>query len=380
MKSVRPVRYAALCLAVAAGLVLSACGGGGGGDASIGPDADVAIQVGAQKITNGDIERRAMFLATAPQAPAAGETAPPGPPAKDSEEYREFRLRAAEQLRDEKVFGILAARCGKPCAVTDKEIDEQITLLTQEQFNGDAAALAEALKQRGITRAELAASLKASQQEQRLTEREEAKVVYTDAEALAYYRKNIAQYRLAAEKRLSHILVATKAQATAIRAEATPQTFAAIARERSIDEAAKSSGGDLGPVGAGGLLPELQVVAQTLKPGQISAPVRSQFGWHLLLVRDIKARTKTFEEVKQEIISQESQVKRAAAVQKWRDTVLKKQQDAAKYLNPKIAPEKPSVPTTPTRTGATTGAGTTKTTSTTGTTPATTSTSGPATP
>ena len=210
------------------------------------------------------------------------------------------------------------------------------------------------------------ASLRAAKQEQRLSTRVEQNVTYTDAEALAYYRKNISQYKLAAEKRLSHILVATRAQALAIRAEATAANFAQLARERSTDVGAKSSGGDLGSVtgGSTALLPELSEAAQKLKPGQISQPVQTQFGWHLLLLRDIKARTKTFDEVKDQIVMQELEVKRAAAVQKWRDTVVKKQQDRAKYLNPKVAPATPATTTTAaaTTTKATATAKTTATT------------------
>ena len=363
--STRPARtVAALVAALVASVGLAACGGGdtGGGDASIGPDADVAIQIGAQKITNREIENRAMFLATNPTS-----NEPVTAPAKDSADFKEFRLQAAEQLRDERVFNILAAQCGKPCAVTDAEIDTQLDDIRDQQFAGSAAEFKKALQTRGITEADLRKSLKASQQEQRLTAREQAKVKYTDAEGMAYYKKNIAQYKLIAEKRISHILVATKAAAAAIRAEATAANFAELARTRSIDPSAKTPGGeDLGSVTAGGLLPELAAAAQTLKSGQISAPIQSQFGWHVMLARQIAARTKPYDEVKGEIEAQEIQVKQAAAVQKWRDTTVKKQQDTAKYLNGKIAPETPAAPATtapsttaPTTTSATTGTSTT---------------------
>jgi foldase protein PrsA len=337
---------------------LAACGGGGG-DATLGPDDAVAIQIGAQKITNGEIERRALFLATAP----TGST-PTEPPAKDSKEFREFRLQAAEQLRDERVFGILAAQCGSPCKVTDTAVNADVKTIVDQQFNGVQADLVTALGQRGINLADLRASLRAAKQEERLSTRVEQNVTYTDAEALAYYRTNIAQYKLRAEKRLSHILVATKAEALAIRAEATAANFAQLARQRSKDDAAKSSGGDLGPVDSTALLPEIYQAAQKLKAGQISQPVQSQFGWHLLLLRNIKARTKTFDEVKDMIVKQELEVRRAAAVQKWRDTVVKKQQDRAKYLNPKVAPAAPATTTTAAAT-TTKGAATGKTTATT---------------
>lgn len=371
-------KIATILAALAMSAGLAACGGGGG-DATLGADNAVAIQIGAQKVTNGEIERRALFLATAP----TGST-PTEPPAADSKEFREFRLQAAEQLRDERVFGILATQCGAPCKVTDAAVNADVKSIVDDQFSGVQADLTKALGQRGITLADLRASLRAAKQEERLSARVEQNVVYTDAQALAYYRANLAQYKLAAEKRLSHILVATKAQALAIRAEATPANFGRLARDNSTDSAAKTSGGDLGPPNSVGLLPEISAAAQTLKAGQISQPVQSQFGWHLLLLRAIKARTKTFDEVKAQIVMQELEVKRAAAVQKWRDTVVKKQQDRAKYLNSKIAPPAPA--TTTAATTATTKTG--KTTATTTARPSTggttvtvpTSTSAPATP
>jgi len=376
----------ALLSALTASFALAACGGGGGsgGDKSLGPPNAVAIQVGAETITNGDIERRAMFLSTNPTS-AQAVTAP----AKDSKEFREFRLQAAEQLRDERVFGILATQCGKACAVTEKEIDKQLTDIQDQQFAGSASQFDIALKARGISRADLRRSLKASQQEQRLTAREQDKVVYTDKEGLAYYKKNIAQYKLIAEKRISHVLVKTKPEAAAIRAEATPANFAALARSKSIDPAAKTPDGeDLGSITGGGLLPELAAVAQQLKPNQISAPVQSQFGWHILLMRQVKARTRTYAEVKSEIEDQELQIKQAAAVQTWRDTVVKKLHDTAKYLNAKVAPAKPAAAATTTSATSTTtgtsGSTTTATPTTTSATPTATvrsgATTGPATP
>jgi parvulin-like peptidyl-prolyl isomerase len=368
-----------LLVAIVATFGLAACGGGGGGgDKTLGPADAVAIQVGAEKITNGQIENRATLLATAPGT----DGQPVAAPATDSKEFKEFRLTAAEQLRDERVFKILAAQCGKDCKATKAEIDTQIKDIKTQQFRGDEAAFKEALTGRGITEADLRQSLTASLEEQNLTQREQDKVTYSDAEGLAYYSKNIAQYKLVAEKRVSHILVATKAEADAIKAEATLENFSELSRTKSIDPAAKNADGDdLGPVTGGGLLPELSSAALQLKPGQMSKPIESQFGWHVLLLRDIKARTKIYDEVKADIKAQELQVKQAAAVQKWRDTVVKKLQDTAKYLNAKVAPAPSATPTTSTTTtsGGTTVTAPTATVTQTITTPPATTT-GPATP
>lgn len=368
---------ATIAAAVVVGAGLAACGGGG--DASLGPDADAAVRVGSATITNGDIERRAVFLATAPD-PTTG--APAEPPAKDSEDFRGFRLSAADQLVDERVFGILAAQCGAPCRVTNKELDAQVKELTDQSFRGSTAELKKALEERGITLADYRSSLRAATQEERLTAKVESEVTFTEAQARAYYAANRAQYKLASEKRLSHVLLPSKAEAEALRAELTPENFADLARERSTDPAAKETGGDLGAVNGSGLIPEIAAAAQTLKPGQISKPVQSQFGWHLLLVRDVKARTKSFDEVRDDIVQQQLQVAQAAAVQKWRDTVFAKRKAVAKYLNDKVAPATPvattPAPTTSTAKPATTTA-TPRTSTTKGATTGT-STSGAATP
>ena len=121
--------------ALLATLGFAACGGGGG-DKTLGPPDAVAIQVGVEKITNGQIESRATLLATAPGT----DGQPATPPAVDSQEFKEFRLTAAEQLRDERVFKILAKQCGKPCQATTAEIDTQIKDIKTQQFRGDEAA------------------------------------------------------------------------------------------------------------------------------------------------------------------------------------------------------------------------------------------------
>ena len=161
----RPKKIATILAALAMGVGLAACGGGGG-DANLGPSDEVAIQIGAQKITNGEIDRRAEFLATAPNGATATK-----PPAKDSKEFREFRLQAAEQLRDERVFGILAARCGGPCAVTEKQVDAEVKGIVDQSFNGSRPSLTQALDQRGITIADLRAIIRAAKREQALRSR-----------------------------------------------------------------------------------------------------------------------------------------------------------------------------------------------------------------
>ncbi len=66
--------------------------------------------------------------------------------------------------------------------------------------------------------------------------------------------------------------------------KAGKKTFEQAAKENSDDPGSKENGGDLGPFMRGMMVPEFDKVAFTLKPGEISAPVKSQFGYHIIQV------------------------------------------------------------------------------------------------
>lgn len=133
-----------------------------------------------------------------------------------------------------------------------------------------------------------------------------------DAELRADYEKNKASF---ASTELSHILVAYRGGAIPPRSgEALPledamkkaqaieaklrsgAEFGPMAAQYSDDQTTADSGGSLGPVAPGALPPDVQSVIDHLGKGEISGPVRTQFGIHIFKVIDRKAQT--FEEVK----------------------------------------------------------------------------------
>jgi parvulin-like peptidyl-prolyl isomerase len=75
--------------------------------------------------------------------------------------------------------------------------------------------------------------------------------------------------------------------------------FAALAKEYSSDEGSKANGGELGFVMKGQLVPEFEDKAFSMKAGEVSEPVRTQFGWHIIKVSEIKdVKVPTKEEAK----------------------------------------------------------------------------------
>lgn len=104
-----------------------------------------------------------------------------------------------------------------------------------------------------------------------------------------------------------HILVETKEEADAIKAELDAGgDFAAIAQEKSIDPGSGANGGDLGFFAKGMMVPEFETAAFALaNPGDVSAPVQSQFGWHIIKLEEKRpSAPPAFEQVAPQIQQQ----------------------------------------------------------------------------
>lgn len=93
------------------------------------------------------------------------------------------------------------------------------------------------------------------------------------------------------EYNASHIIVETEAEAIALRAQLDEGAdFAELAREHSFDGAA-ANGGNLGWFGPGAMIPEFENAVADLEVGQFMGPLQTQFGWHLVLLNDMRMTT-----------------------------------------------------------------------------------------
>jgi peptidyl-prolyl cis-trans isomerase C len=131
----------------------------------------------------------------------------------------------------------------------------------------------------------------------------EGKAAITDQAMRKVYDEAVKQMAGESEVRARHILVATEPEANAILAEIKKGTdFAELARQKSKDPGAAAEGGDLGYFSKEQMVPEFAEVAFKLDKGQLSDPVKTQFGWHILKVEDKRTKpAPDFAQVKDQV-------------------------------------------------------------------------------
>ncbi len=143
------------------------------------------------------------------------------------------------------------------------------------------------------------------------------KVRVTDDEIQKFYDENPDQFEAGTTYNASHILVETEEKAVEIAAQIS-------AGEISFEDAARANstcpsgqqGGELGDFGHGQMVPEFEQACDTLEVGEMSAPVQTQFGWHLVKLNKKEDGGKMeLAEVKEQIHQALMQQKQQAAYQ-----------------------------------------------------------------
>ena len=228
----------------------------------------------------------------------------------------EQKLEGYRQLLDEMITEKLVTKAAAGITVPQSEVDAQIAKIkaqfpSEEDFSKQLAQVGQSPEQLNDT------IKKMLQQQQWLEGQIAGKTEVTDEEAKQFYEANKAEFQQPDTVKASHILFLVNkddsqdianqkleaAKAAQVRAKAG-EDFTKLAKELSEEPGAKESGGDLGFFPKDRMVPEFSEVAFNQKVDDISEPVRTQFGWHVIKVTEKKAAgTVPYEEVKTQLVT-----------------------------------------------------------------------------
>ena len=229
----------------------------------------------------------------------------------------------------------------------EQEMDKRDIKVTKEDTEnaikeivdkvGSKEQLQQILKQNGVSAADFRKDLAQEVRMKKLA-KELGNSDVSDADAKKYYNENIKQFKYPEKVRASHILIAVnpqeieeiitsnkenaglskeeikkkvdaeiaakKAKADKVLAEVKkdPSQFAKIAKENSDDTTTAVKGGELGFFSAQEMVPEFSKAAFSMKPNTVSGLVKTNFGYHIIMVTDrMAAGQEPFEKVKNDI-------------------------------------------------------------------------------
>lgn len=217
-------------------------------------------------------------------------------------------------------------------AVTQEDVEERL-----EEIKADfpsEQAFEEALAEQGLTLDQLRVLVRDREIESELRAEVTSGVDPTEEELLAYYEGHLNTY---GRTRAQHILVQEESLASDIsdRLQAAPNgevddLFAELAAEHSEDESNADKAGDLGFFTAGQFVQEFEDAVAELDVGDISDPVETEFGFHV--IRVTARRVETFEEARAEI---EELVDDSLEEEVWSEWLAAVYEEADVKVNPR---------------------------------------------
>ncbi len=312
----------------------------------------VLVKVNGDIVTKGDFERRQVeFLR---QRPELQNVTP------DSPELQKAVAESTPLLILSAVDELLLVQRGRELGytMTDEQFKSVLDNIKKDNNIDDEAKFQEALKQEGMTLADLRRQLEKNMLETRVQQNEVlAKISVTEDEAHAYYDAHKQEFTTPSSIMLREILLVVPtsdrgvnvAQDDAVKAKAEDirhrllggEPFARLAGEVS-DASSKANGGLIGPINIDELAPALQKVLESIKVGEASEVIRTQRGYQILFLESrSETKVKTFDEARTDISDKIAEQKRRGETQKyleklrsaatitWRNDELKKAYEQA---------------------------------------------------
>jgi parvulin-like peptidyl-prolyl isomerase len=216
--------------------------------------------------------------------------------------------------------------------ITEEEVAQQLEQIKGEFPSEDA--FQDAVAEQGLTPDYLNELIYDSLLEEELRAKVTEGAGPTDDELLDFYQENLNDYR---QTRAQHILLESRKLAASLatrlrgaRGGEVERLFARLAERYSTDPSNAGKSGDLGYFSAGQVAPPFEQAAADLSIGEISAPVKTQFGFHVIRVTD--RRVAPFEQVQGQI---GDQLGGEAEDEAWQEWVVDAYEDADIRVNPR---------------------------------------------
>lgn len=167
----------------------------------------------------------------------------------------------------------------------------------------------------------------------------EAKAAVTEDKLRKLYDETAKNLKPEEEVRARHILVKTEDEAKKVEERlAKGEDFAKVANDLSTDPGSGKQGGDLGYFGRGQMVPAFEEAAFKLEPGKVSAPVKSQFGWHVIKLEDKRTRpVPPFDQVRPQIENYVVRTSQQEMILKLRNEAKVERTEAGKPQTPEPA-------------------------------------------
>ena len=303
-------------------LALVAAGCGGTSSATLGTD-DVAL-VGSQEITK---EQFQSLMARAKKSYDAQKRPFPKP---GTTEYEQLKGQAITFLVQQAEFAQEADDMG--IEITDEKVDKRIEKLKKQFYGGSDERFKKTLEQQGLTEDQAKEQVRSSLISEELFKRVTNDIKVSQSDIKSYYASHKSQYGQPESREVRHILVQKKALADTLYAQLKAgANFAKLAKRYSKDPGSASNGGKL-TVSKGQTVPEFDKTAFSLKKGELSPPIHTQYGYHIIeALSDIKAaQTTPLSKVEASIKQQLGQQRKNDAMTKWVEDTKKD------YCNSKI--------------------------------------------
>ena len=292
-------------------LAAVAAGCGGTSTATLGSD-DAAI-VGSQAITK---EQFRSLMDRAKKSYDAQKRPFPKPGTTEYEQLKgqavTFLVQRAEYAQEADAMGI---------KVTDSDVDKRIEQLKKQYYGGSEARYEKTLKQQGLTTDQAKEEVRASLIAEDLFKKITDKVKVSQSDIKAYYTSHKSQYVQPESREVRHILVTKKALADSLWAKLKAgANFAALAKKYSKDPGSASNGGKL-TISKGQTVAEFDKTAFDLKKGELSPPIHTQYGYHIIQALSAirPAQSTPLNKVESSIKQQLEQQQKNEIMTKWVD-------------------------------------------------------------